>query len=149
MRSNSAETDRASGVCYVPPMIPMVKCFARARSWTAPRAPATAGCVLLAVALACGPRVDPVTTAEVRERDADARVLVFVRDRDGIPSCPWEVLGTVEVATGWTESPDERRRAERAAAELGGHALMVETSEDAEARILRFFDPLCNPARDE
>lgn len=108
-----------------------------------------ASCVFLALVAACGPRVDPVTTAEVRKRDADARVLVYVRDRDGIPPCPWEVLGTVEVEVGWTENDDERRRAERAAAELGGHALIVETSEDTEARVLRFFDPLCNPVRDD
>ncbi len=130
-------------------MIPMVKRLATSRSGARRVAPVAASCALVGLVAACGPRVDPVTTAEVRARDADARVLVFVRDRDGIPSCPWEVLGTVHVEAGWTENTDERRRIERAAAELGGHALMVETSEDAEARILRFFDPLCNPVRDE
>lgn len=130
-------------------MIPMVKRFAKLRSGATPRAPIAAAGLFLALVAACGPRVDPVTTAEVRTRDADARVLVYVRDRDGIPPCPWEVLGTVEVEAGWTENADERRRAKRAAAELGGHALMVETSEDAEARVLRFFDPLCNPVRDD
>lgn len=74
---------------------------------------------------------------------------MYVRDRDGIPSCPWEVLGTVEVERGWADDEDARRSAMRAAAELGGHALMVESAADGEARILRFFDPLCNPLREE
>lgn len=108
--------------------------------------PAALGIVLLA---ACGPRVSAVETAEVRAREPDAEVLVYVRDRDGIPACPWEVLGTVEVEPGWAEDERARRAAERAAAELGGHALMAETAASGEARILRFFDPLCNPLRDD
>ncbi len=61
--------------------------------------------VVLAVAafvpLACGPKVEAVETARADERDDDAEVLVYVRDVDGIPPCPWEVLGTVEIDDDW------------------------------------------------
>lgn len=94
--------------------------------------------------LACGPRVEAVETAQVVERDDDAEVLVFVRDVDGIPSCPWEVLGTVEIDDDWTEE-DELADVKRAAARLGGHAVMAESATSEHVRVLRFFDPLCNP----
>lgn len=94
--------------------------------------------------LACGPRVEAVDTARVVERDDDAEVLVFVRDVDGIPSCPWEVLGTVEIGDDWTEE-DELADVKRAAARLGGHAVMAESAASDHVRVLRFFDPLCNP----
>lgn len=109
---------------------------------------AGATALLAVAAIACGPRVEPVDTARVAEREEDAEVLVYVRDRDGIPSCPWEVLGTVEVEAGWTEDEGDVRRVSRAAARLGGHAVMVETASSTEARILRFFDPLCNPVEE-
>lgn len=107
------------------------------------------GAVLLAVGLAaCGPRVEAVDTAQVMEREEDAEVLVFVRDRDGIPSCPWEVLGTVEVEEGWSEDEGDLDEVRRAAARLGGHAVLAENAEAASVRVLRFFDPLCNPLND-
>lgn len=81
------------------------------------------------------------------ERDDDAEVLVFVRDVDGIPSCPWEVLGTVEIDDGWTEE-DRLEGVRRAAARLGGHAVMAETAAAEHVRVVRFFDPLCNPLQD-
>lgn len=111
-------------------------------------APSVAAVATLALA-ACGPNVDSVDTAQVIERDHDARVLVFVRDVDGIPRCPWEVLGEIAVKPGWTADDGDRRRVERAAAKLGGHAVMVEDADDESARVLRFFDPLCNPLDDE
>lgn len=76
-------------------------------------------------------------------------MLVYVRDRDGIPQCPWEVLGTVEVDDGWPDDEGRLRRAKRAAAEMGGHAVLAETAADPEVRVVRFFDPLCNPLRGE
>lgn len=94
--------------------------------------------------LACGPKVEAVETARVVERDDDAEVLVFVRDVDGMPSCPWEVLGTVEIDDDWTEA-DELADVKRAAARLGGHAVMAESATSEQVRVLRFFDPLCNP----
>lgn len=97
--------------------------------------------------LACGPRVEAVDTARVVERDDDAEVLVFVRDVDGIPSCPWEVLGTVEIDDDWTEK-GELADVKRAAARLGGHAVMAESATSDHVRVLRFFDPLCNPLDD-
>lgn len=100
--------------------------------------------VVAASSLACGPKVEAVETARVVERDDDAEVLVFVRDVDGIPACPWEVLGTVEIDDGWTEE-DELRDVKRAAARLGGHAVMAESATSEHVRVLRFFDPLCNP----
>lgn len=103
--------------------------------------------VLASVALwplACGPKVEAVDTARVAERDDDAEVLVFVRDVDGIPSCPWEVLGTIEIDDDWTEE-DELVDVKRAAARLGGHAVMAESATSNHVRVLRFFDPLCNP----
>ncbi len=107
--------------------------------------------VLLAVVaiwpLACGPKVDAVETARVVERDDDAEVLVFIRDVDGLPSCPWEVLGTVEIDDDWTEE-GELRGVKRAAARLGGHAVMAESATSEQVRVLRFFDPLCNPLQD-
>lgn len=108
--------------------------------------------VILAVAgaawsIACGPRVEAVETAQVIERDDEAEVLVFVRDVDGLPSCPWEVLGAIEVEADWTED-DELDDVRRAAARLGGHAVMAETVATEQVRVLRFFDPLCNPLRD-
>lgn len=105
--------------------------------------------IVAGVLAACGPRVSTVETAEVRAREEGAEVLVYVRDRDGLPPCPWEVLGTVEVQPGWSDEQGKRRGAERAAAKLGGHALMAENAAATEARILRFFDPLCNPLREE
>lgn len=102
----------------------------------------------LVLVAACGPKTETVGTARVVERDADARVLVFVRDRDGIPECPWEVLGTIEVDPGWEGDAGDRREIERAAARMGGHAVMVQDAADPEARVLRFFDPLCNPLDD-
>jgi hypothetical protein len=107
--------------------------------------PALAAVVLAAATVACGPKVEPVDTAQVIERERDAEVLVFVRDVDGIPRCPWEVLGEIEVKPGWATRDADRRRVERAAAGLGGHAVMVEDAEDTRARVLRFFDPLCSP----
>lgn len=103
--------------------------------------------VLVVVALwplACGPKVEAVETARVVERADDAEVLVFVRDVDGIPSCPWEVLGTVEIDDDWTEE-GELVDVKRAAARLGGHAVMAESATSDHVRVLRFFDPLCNP----
>lgn len=100
------------------------------------------------MAAACGPSVEPVETARVMERDEDAEVLVFVRDVDGIPPCPWEVLGEIEVDEGWTEDDGDLREVKRAAARLGGHAVMAESSAAGHARVLRFFDPLCNPLSD-
>ena len=97
--------------------------------------------------LACGPKVEAVETARVMERDDDAEVLVYVRDVDGIPSCPWEVLGTVEIDDDWTEE-GELRSVKRAAARLGGHAVMAESATSEHVRVLRFFDPLCNPLQD-
>lgn len=97
--------------------------------------------------LACGPKVEAVETAQVVERDDDAEVLVYVRDVDGIPACPWEVLGTVEIDDDWTEE-DELRGVKRAAARLGGHAVMAESATSEHVRVLRFFDPLCNPLQD-
>lgn len=94
--------------------------------------------------LACGPKVEAVDTARVAERDDDAEVLVFVRDVEGIPSCPWEVLGTVEIDDDWTEE-GELADVKRAAARLGGHAVMAESATSDHVRVLRFFDPLCNP----
>lgn len=94
--------------------------------------------------LACGPKVEAVETARVVERDDDAEVLVFVRDADGIPPCPWEVLGTIEIDDDWTEE-DELKDVKRAAARLGGHAVMAESATSEHVRVLRFFDPLCNP----
>lgn len=99
----------------------------------------------LIVGTGCGPKVQAVDTAQAREREENAEVLVFVRDTDGIPQCPWEVLGTIEVEDGWTEDEGDTRKVLKAAARLGGHAVMVETASAAEARVLRFFDPLCNP----
>lgn len=116
--------------------------YARGAHLARLRAPAALGVALLT---ACGPRVSAVETAQVRAREPGAEVLVYVRDRDGIPPCPWELLGTVDVEPGWADDEAARRGASRAAAKLGGHALMAETAADAEARILRFFDPLCNP----
>lgn len=106
--------------------------------------------VLTAVAATagCGPRTSVVETAQVRERDEDATVLVFDREVDGIPACPWEVLGTVAVDEGWLEDDGEIEEVRRAAARMGGHAVMVEGPASEEARVLRFFDPLCNPVRD-
>ncbi|MGD8495304.1 MAG: hypothetical protein PVF05_03880 [Gemmatimonadales bacterium] len=105
--------------------------------------------VFAAALVACGPKVESVDTARVVERDRDARVLVFVRDVDGIPRCPWEVLGEIAVKPGWTADEGGRRRVERAAAKLGGHAVMVDDDADESARVLRFFDPLCNPLDDD
>lgn len=99
-------------------------------------------------AVGCGPRVEPVETAQVIEREDD-EVLVFVRDRDGIPPCPWEVLGTVEVGEGWVEDEGELEDVKGAAARLGGHAIMAETAAASHVRVLRFFDPLCNPLQDD
>lgn len=95
----------------------------------------------------CGPKVDveTVDTAQVIERDEDADVLVFVRDVDGIPQCPWEVLGSIEVDDGWRDDEGELRDVKRAAARLGGHAVLAETATAGPVRVLRFFDPLCNP----
>lgn len=112
------------------------------------RAPLLSVLVLSVLAVACGPKIETVETARAGERDEDAEVLVFVRDRDGIPQCPWEVLGTIEVEPGWADDDGERRDVTRAAARIGGHAVMVETGADEEARVLRFFDPLCNPVED-
>lgn len=95
----------------------------------------------------CGPKVQAVDTAQTRGRADDAEVLVFVRDEDGIPQCPWEVLGTIEVDEGWTTDDGDSAKVKKAAARLGGHAVMVETAAASEARVLRFFDPLCNPLR--
>lgn len=97
---------------------------------------------------ACGPKVEPVETARVMERDEDGEVLVFVRDADGIPPCPWEVLGSIEVEDGWTEDEGDLRDVKRAAAKLGGHAVMTESVAADRVRVLRFFDPLCNPLSD-
>lgn len=108
-----------------------------------------AGLFVASVLAACGPRVAKVETAQVRERDPDAPVLVYVRDRDGIPECPWEVLGTIEVDDGWADDEGERRAVKRAAAEMGGHAVLAESAAVAEVRVVRFFDPLCNPLRGE
>jgi len=105
--------------------------------------------IVATFAVSCGPNVEPVDTAQVIDREDDAEVLVFVRDEDGIPQCPWEVLGKISVEPGWTSDDGDRRRVERAAAKLGGHAVMVENDEDTSARVLRFFDPLCNPAGDD
>jgi len=105
--------------------------------------------VLAVLPVSCGPRVESIDTAQVIDRDEDAEVLVFVRDTDGIPGCPWEVLGQVSVEPGWVGDPDDRRRVKRAAAKLGGHAVMVENDEDTSVRVLRFFDPLCNPVGDD
>ena len=116
---------------------------------TAPSVAAAVSVVFAAALAACGPNVEPVDTAQVIERDRDARVLVFVRDVDGIPRCPWEVLGEIAVKPGWTADDGDRRRVERAAAKLGGHAVMVDDDADESARVLRFFDPLCNPLDDE
>lgn len=102
-------------------------------------------CALLVPTLACGPKVDAVDTAQTMERDDQAEVLVFVRDVDGIPQCPWEVLGTIEVDEGWREDAGDVRDVKRAAARLGGHAVMAETTQAEHVRVLRFFDPLCNP----
>jgi len=98
--------------------------------------------------LGCGPKVEAVDTARVAEREADAEVLVFVRESNGIPSCPWEILGTIEVDDGWVEDEGDLRDVKRAAARLGGHAVFAETAADDHVRVLRFFDPLCNPLRD-
>lgn len=80
-------------------------------------------------------------------RDDAAEVLVYVRDVEGIPPCPWEVLGTVAVGDDWTED-DELEDVKRAAARLGGHAVIAETTAVERVRVVRFFDPLCNPLRD-
>ena len=95
----------------------------------------------------CGPKVDveSVETAQAIERDEDAEVLVFVRDVDGIPQCPWEVMGSIEVDDGWREDEGDLRDVKRAAARLGGHAVLAETATAGPVRVLRFFDPLCNP----
>lgn len=111
---------------------------------TGARSTAVLGFSLLLLA-ACGPKVQTVDTAQAREREDDAEVLVFVRDTDGIPQCPWEVLGTIEVDEGWTADDGDRAKVKKAAARMGGHAVMVESSAAAEAKVLRFFDPLCNP----
>lgn len=100
-----------------------------------------------AASIACGPTVETVETAQVIERDEDAEVLVYVRESNGIPSCPWEILGTVEVDDGWVDDEGELRRVKRAAAGLGGHAVLAETAADDSVRVVRFFDPLCNPLR--
>lgn len=100
------------------------------------------------MAAACGPSVEPVETARVMEREEDAEVLVYVRDADGIPPCPWEVLGSIEVDEGWTEDDGDLRDVKRTAARLGGHAVMAESATAAAVRVLRFFDPLCNPLSD-
>jgi hypothetical protein len=94
---------------------------------------------------ACGPRVESVETAQQIERDEQAEVLVFVRDVDGIPQCPWEVLGTIEVEAGWRDDSRAVRDVKRAAARLGGPAVMAETARAESVRVLRFFDPMCNP----
>jgi len=107
------------------------------------------GFLAFGVLVSCGPRVASVDTAQVIEREDDAEVLLFVRDVDGIPQCPWEVLGEIEVEPGWLDDRGDRRRVKRAAARLGGHAVIVENAEDARARVLRFFDPLCNPIADD
>lgn len=101
----------------------------------------------LASAGSCGPKVDveSVDTAQVIERDEDADVLVYIRDVDGIPQCPWEVLGSIEVRDGWRDDEGELRAVRRAAARLGGHAVLAETATAGLVRVLRFFDPLCNP----
>ena len=112
------------------------------------RKPLLSVLVLSALATSCGPKVQTVETARASERDEDAEVLVFIRDRDGIPQCPWEVLGTIEVRPGWADDDGERRDVRRAAARIGGHAGMVETGTDEEARVLRVFDPLCTPVDD-
>jgi hypothetical protein len=113
------------------------------------RSSAFALTALAVLSVSCGPKVESVGTAQVIEREDDAEVLVFVRDLDGIPGCPWEVLGEISVEPGWTADRGARRRVERAAAKLGGHAVMVENDEDTTARVLRFFDPLCNPVADD
>lgn len=102
----------------------------------------------VATAAACGPSVESVETARVMERDPDAEVLVFIRDADGIPPCPWEVLGSIEVDEGWAEDDGDLRDIRREAAKLGGHAVMAESAAADEVRVLRFFDPLCNPLSD-
>ncbi|MGI9037708.1 MAG: hypothetical protein ACR2GQ_02495 [Gemmatimonadota bacterium] len=101
--------------------------------------------LFVVVGSGCGPKVQTVETAQVREREEDAEVLVFVRDTGGTPQCPWEVLGTIEVKEGWTDDEGDTRKVLKAAARMGGHAVMVETASAVEARVLRFFDPLCNP----
>lgn len=117
--------------------------FSRSESFR----PAIVVAVVASFALACGPKVEAVETARVAERDGDAEVLVYVRDVDGIPSCPWEVLGTVEIDDDWTEE-GEIADVKRAAARLGGHAVMAESATSEHVRVLRFFDPLCNPLQD-
>jgi len=107
--------------------------------------PAIVLAIVATASLACGPRVEAVETARVAERDDDAEVLVFIRAADGIPSCPWEILGTVDVDDGWAEDEGESRGVKRAAARLGGHAVMAESTDSERVRVLRFFDPLCNP----
>jgi len=103
-----------------------------------------AACLLSAVA--CGPSVRSEPLVEVPSQDESAEVRLFVRD-ERIPDCPWEILGTVSGESGWAGTTDGRRKAEDAARNMGGQALLLETRADADAQVVRFLDPysLCDP----
>lgn len=102
----------------------------------------------LAIAVsACGPSVasDPLVTAPPRVPDEE--VLVFVRS-ERPPACPWEVLGSLG---GPGAKPiDEGSRlaeAKKAAARMGGDAVLFAAVPASQAQVIRFLDPrsLCDP----
>jgi hypothetical protein len=76
----------------------------------------------------------------------DTRVFLFVRDEE-LPSCPWEVIGSIEAEDGWLERQATRDAVSEAVRRMGGEAVIAETREDRQVQVIRFLDPfsICDP----
>ena len=76
----------------------------------------------------------------------EAPVYLFVRE-DELPSCPWEVIGSVEADEDWLEHQARRDAVSEAVRRMGGQAVIVDARDDLQLQVIRFLDPfsICDP----
>jgi hypothetical protein len=105
--------------------------------------------LLLTAGIACsnrGVETHPVT--QLPPLPDDAPIYLFVRAEE-LPECPWETIGSVRAEPGWLDRQDERDAVSAAVRRMGGQAVLLESRDDVEPRVIRFLSPysFCDPRK--
>jgi hypothetical protein len=104
---------------------------------------------LLLALLACagGSSIESRPLVEIEPAPADSPVYLFVR-AEGLPACPWEVIGFIETEQeDWLEHQDRRDEVSEAVRRMGGQAVLVNERDEVQIQVIRFLDPysICDP----
>lgn len=111
------------------------------------KTPGLSAPLLVLLGCAGGSSIESRPLVELEPASADSPVYLFVR-AEGLPTCPWEVIGSIETEQeDWLEHQDRRDEVSEAVRRMGGQAALVRDRADVQIQAIRFLDPysICDP----